>query len=196
MANHWQKGFLNLTWDEFRAQTTKLSQKISASTFPADLIVTIARGGMPLARILSDILSLPIASFTIQSYKDLKQASIPHLTYGIDRPMKGRKILLVDDVSDTGKTFIRGLAYLEELGAKTANVKTVALHYKPYSSFKPDFYVQKTSDWIIYPYETAETMKTLAKKWSAERVKPDEIRKRFRKWQFEEELVEITLRNM
>lgn len=190
----WQKGYLNVTWDEFRSLIFTLSQKIQASSFKPNLIVTIARGGLCSARMLSDLLTLPIAAFTIQSYTDLQQSGIPHITYGLDASLHDKKILLVDDVSDTGKTFIRGLAYLEELGAAQQNVRTVATHYKPHASYKPDFYAAETSDWIIYPYEPYESLKTLAKKWQQKGASKLKIKKLLQKWQFDAKVIDFVLK--
>ncbi len=180
----WQDNFLNVTWEDFRQNAFDLSRHVKENGQHFDLIVAIARGGLALSQLLSDNLGLPIASFTVQSYKDLKQASIPHIVYGLDAKLSGKKILLVDDVSDTGKTFIRGIEYLEELGAHQADITTCAMHYKPHSTYTPDFFVGKTSKWIIYPYEVQETMTTLYTQWQKMGISISEIQKRFSQFAF------------
>lgn len=189
----WRDEFLNITWEDFRKLSFNLSQQIQESKLEFDLIVTIARGGLALARLLSDNLGFPIASFTVQSYKDLKQTSIPHIIYGLGAKLANKKILLVDDVSDSGKTFIRGIAYLEELGAKRKHIKTAAMYYKPLSIYKPDFYVGTTSKWIIHPYETGETMKTLIREWKKAKVSVREIKQRFEAFGFLPDQIELFL---
>lgn len=180
----WTDAFLNITWDEFRQLANTLSGKIAKTSKKYDLIVVIARGGLTLSQLLSDSLSLPIASFTVQSYQNLKQEKLPHITYGLKGSLDKKRILLVDDVCDTGKTFIRGLSYLEELGADTKLVSTASLHYKPHATFKPDFYVNQTTKWIIHPYEVRETIAQLTPLWKKENVSTEEIKQRFRSFEF------------
>ena len=106
--NTWQEKFTNITWDTLREGTFELSKQIETNTLKPDLIVAIARGGLTIAQLLSDSLSLPIATFTVVSYKDLKQSHQPTITHPLGSPLDGKKVLLVDDISDTGITFKRG----------------------------------------------------------------------------------------
>lgn len=174
--SEWQEKYLILSWDTYRKEVFELAQKLDGKAF--DLIVAIARGGLSLSQLLSDSLSLPIASFTIKSYKDLKQNSEPVITHGLGAKLEDKKVLLVDDVSDTGKTFIRGIQYLVEEGAQKENITTAALYFKPHSIYKPDYYVGETSKWIIHPYEVEETMATLIPQWKTEGVAQEEIAQR------------------
>jgi len=65
----------------------------------------------------------------------------------------------VDDVSDTGKTFIRGMAYLKELGAES--VSTASPLIKPWTKYVPDFYVKEIDEWIVFPYDMRETVEAI-----------------------------------
>lgn len=177
MAN-WHDKFLKVTWSDFINLSFDLGQKIQRAANP-DLIVAIARGGLTLSQLLSDQLSLPIASFTVQSYRDLKQVKKPDISFGVGGEIRGKKILLVDDVCDTGKTFVRGVAYLQELGAKKEDITTASLHHKPHAEYTPDFYVSKTDKWVIYPYEVRETITTLSSLWQKEGATNEEMKKRF-----------------
>lgn len=167
---NWQDDYLPISWIEFAKLSENLGQQLIKNDRQFDLIVAIARGGLAVAQILSDALSLPIASFTIQSYKDLKQQSASKITFGLGKKLKNQKVLLVDDVADSGKTFIRGISYLEKQGTKREDITTASLHYKPHSVFKPDFFVVETSKWIIYPSEIHETIKTLAGIWKQKNI--------------------------
>ena len=176
---NWQKGFLTITWKKYVDLAFSLSQNIEKTNIQFNLIVAIARGGLSLSRLLSEHLQLPIASFTIQSYKNLQQISQPQVTYGLKGELINKKILLTDDVSDTGKTFLRGISYLQELGVNKKNITTCSMHFKPNSQFQPDYFVKKTSKWIIYPYEIRETIESLTKIWQKENISPKEIKHRF-----------------
>lgn len=184
--DNWKNKFINVTWEDLVNLAFSLSRKVKKSPTKFDLIIAIARGGLTIAQLLSDQLGLPITSFTVESYKNLKQKKLPHITYGLSAKLKHKKILLVDDVCDTGKTFLRGLTYLEELGANRKNITTLSLHYKPHALYKPDFFAVKTSAWVIYPYEVRETIEILAEIWAKENISQREIQNRLRLFSFQQ----------
>ena len=190
MNNNWQKQYIVLSWDHFQHLVFKLAQKIKRSTRKFDLIVTIARGGLALSQILSDILNLPVAAFTAQSYFDLKQQKIPQVTYGLATSLTGKRGLLADEVCDTGKTFLKGIEYLQSLQAKKQDITTCCLHYKLHAVYQPDFYVDRTSKWIIYPSEIFETMRALLPVWQKQDLSIIEIKRRFLSLDFPKEQVE------
>ncbi len=171
--------FLSLRWQDLEEKTYLLSQKIQKSGQKLDLIVAVARGGLTIAQLLTDFLQLPITSFTVTSYRDLQQQSIPKITFKIGNQLHNQKILLVDDISDTGKTFERGLAYLKELGA--AKIITASLLIKPWTTFIPDYYVDKADQWVIFPYEIRETTQALFSKFRQEGKSDAEIKQLLRK---------------
>jgi len=189
METNWRDQFLTLSWPQFCAHAFTLSQQIYASKRRLDLIVAIARGGLTLSQLLFDSLQLPIATFTIQSYKDLQQQSLPQITFGLGTTtLKDKHVLLVDDVCDTGKTFERALVYVTELGAQKGQIATAALHYKPHASYRPDFFVTETDKWVIYPYEVRETITQLTKLWKEE-ISLQEMQDRFTVLGFQEDQI-------
>ena len=167
-----------------------LSIKIEKN-YRADIIVAIARGGLTIAHILSDFLDLPITSFTVSSYYDQKQVSIPKITLHLGNKLHGKKILLVDNVSDTGKTFIRGLAYLKENGA--SEIKTVSPYIKPWTKFMPDFYQKSLDEWIIFPFDMKENVLSVAKGLKKEGHSKKEIVRIFQKIKIPKRFVDCYL---
>ena len=149
----------SVSWNQLHTLTHSLTEKIQKKNSKLDLIVGIARGGLTIAHIASDFLHLPVASFTISSYKDLKQQKMSDISYHVGGDLKNKNILLMDDVSDTGKTFIRGIEYLKELGA--SNIITASPFIKPWTTHMPDFYVKKVDEWIIFPYDIRETVEAI-----------------------------------
>ena len=145
------------SWSDIERMCEQLARKIKKSGFEPDLIVGIARGGWVPARILSDIFNNKnIASIGVVFYKGVgATAEKPKLTHGLPVKVNGKKILLVDDVSDTGESLIFAKKTIK--GAK--EVKVATLHMKPWSKFKPDFYVKTTNAWLIYPWEKRETLR-------------------------------------
>ena len=149
----------SVSWKQLHLLVHSLSEKIQEDGRKIDLIVGIARGGLTIAHVASDFLKLPVASFTISSYKDLKQQKLSDISYHVGGDLKNKHILLIDDVSDTGKTFIRGSKYLMELGA--SSITTASPFIKPWTKYMPHFYVKKVDEWIVFPYDMRETVEAL-----------------------------------
>ncbi|NMB84293.1 hypothetical protein GYA28_03310 [Candidatus Roizmanbacteria bacterium] len=172
--------YLNISWLELQQMCFDLSKEIKNSGQKYDLIVAIARGGLTISQLLSDFLGLPIASFTIISYKEMRQNQEPTVTFSVGNSLDGRKILLVDDISDTGKTFVRGVRHLKEMGA--TDIKTVSVFTKSWTKFVPDFSIRQTDEktWIILPYEMKETIDSLSAKFKKEGLSEKEIVERLK----------------
>lgn len=151
--------FTKISWQKLEKDCIVLAQKIG--DIKIDEIVSISRGGMVVSRLLSDLLDLPISHIAIESYLDLQQQKEPIVTQVSSREFKGESILLVDELSDSGKTFLRGLSYLKEL--PISNVYTAAPYYKSHTVYIPDFSVEKIDGWIILPYEIKETQDAIRK---------------------------------
>lgn len=167
--------YLPVTWNEFHSLSLLLAQQILESNKPIDEIVAIARGGLSLGLILTDFLQKPISTITIQSYTDIKKQGLVQITSKLGKPIRGKNILLVDDIADSGKTFHRAISYLEEF--HPSSITTAALFYKPHSSFKPDFFGKKTNLWILLPHEVTEWIKTFTEKMESEGKSKTEIQK-------------------
>jgi len=150
----------SVSWKQLHALTHSLTEKIIKKNIRPDLIVGVARGGLTIAHIASDFLKLPVASFTISSYKDFKQQELSDISYHVGGDLKGKHILLIDDISDTGKTFIRGKKYLSDLGA--TNITTASPFIRVGSKYTPDFYAKKMIDeWVVFPYDMRETVESI-----------------------------------
>jgi len=153
---------LYISWQEMDEMCSKLARMIKKSGYRPDVIIGIARGGWMPARLLSDKLGNEhVASMRAEFYtKPGVTKRVPKITQPVSVSVRGKKVLLVDDVSDTGHSI--ALAARSIRGAR--EVRTATLHYKPHSIFKPDYYVGTTGDWIVYPWEREETRRKLGKK--------------------------------
>lgn len=154
--------YLFLNWSEYHVLTQKLAAAILSHNGTHDGIVAISRGGLTLGHLLSDLLRLPVSTFAIQSYTDIQTHGEATVTQTLKEPITGKRILLVDDVADSGKTLLRAIEYLKELGP--ASIETVTLFYKPHSEFRPDFFAKITKKWILFPYEPTEMISLLTGK--------------------------------
>ena len=157
-----------MSWDEVYDLCIRLAGKIRDSGFSPDVIVGIARGGWIPARVLSDLLENPnVMNMRIQFYVDIGRTDKrPTIVQPLDGSVKGKAVLIVDDVADTGSSLRLAVDHAKGLGVREVRVAT--LHYKPTSSIVPDYYVEETSDWIVYPHERREFVNKMASKLRGE----------------------------
>jgi len=155
--------FLFLTWDDVQRLSEKVSDLIKDSGYEADIMIAISRGGFDPARIMSDQLNIrKLASLQIIYYTGLNtRMDEPEVLFPLNAQIEGLKVLVVDDVSDSGNSLILVKKYIEEKGA--SEVKLATLHHKPWSKFMPDFYAEEVDKWIIYPWEPRESVSDLVK---------------------------------
>ena len=157
---------LIISFNEYTKIVEKLALLIHKNYKPT-VLVGIMRGAAPIIDILSRILKLPIAHIVIQSYSgkgmedkqgDLMFArEISSLANNEDF----NRVLLIDDLSDTGLTLNKSIEWLKNYGPTKEfikEVKTACLWKKKSSSFEPDFCpVKLDSDpWIVQPTEHYE----------------------------------------
>ncbi len=137
MAEHTKPAHITLTWDTYGELLHGLSEQLKPiqSEKAWDFVCGIPRGGLTVAVYLSHQLGI--------KYSDLK-----------DLPSSGGcKVLLVDDISDTGDTLAKLKAKLE---AGNHEVYTATLYINSSTEFLPDTYVEKTDIWVRFPYEKYE----------------------------------------
>lgn len=153
--------FLNVSWNKIATMCKDLVKKMD---FKPDILVGISRGGLVPVRILSDLLdNQNVTIIKIEFYKTINETSgFPKISQPLSVDVKGKKVLLVDDVSDTGRSLAVAKDHMHRSGA--GEVRVATLHYKPHSTFKPDYFVGQTSAWIVYPWEVHETKRELKKK--------------------------------
>ncbi|MCS7096973.1 MAG: phosphoribosyltransferase [Candidatus Methanomethylicia archaeon] len=168
--------FIAPSWDEIYSKVINLSLMIRKSSLKFDSIVGIARGGWIVARLLSDLLDIAdIGSLRVEFYRDVGvHDRIPVITQPVSIDVRGKNILAVDDVSDTGSSLVTAVRHLLDAGA--SNVTVATIHVKPWSIFIPDFYVEITDAWIIYPWESHESIKSLTLRWIKEGLNFSDIR--------------------
>lgn len=153
---------LHTTWSNIQSLCEVVGNKIKKGGYNPDVIVAISRGGFPPARVLSDLLGVVgLASMRIEYYTSVeKRGKKAVIVYPLNIKVSGKRVLLVDDVADTGHSLVAAKKHVLERGA--ADVKIATLHYKPKSVIRPDFYAQTTDAWIVYVWEMRETIKQLA----------------------------------
>jgi hypoxanthine phosphoribosyltransferase len=155
---------LYVTWDEYHAAIERLAALVHASGWRFDQIVCIARGGLRIGDTLSRIFDAPLAIIFTQSYVEdagTVQGEIvisSHLA--MITPGLGERVLLVDDLVDTGVTLEVVQAHLSQNYPNIREIRTAVLWQKQRSTCMPDYRVEYLADnpWIHQPFESYDTM--------------------------------------
>ena len=159
---------LIISFDEYTKIVEKLAIEIHNNYKPT-VLVGIMRGAAPILDILSRILKLPIAYIVIQSYSgkgmEDKQGQLifAREISSLAENKDFNKVLLVDDLSDTGLTLNKSIEWLkkyEPIRNYIKEIKTACLWKKKSSTFNPDFCpIKLESDpWIVQPTEHYEEL--------------------------------------
>lgn len=122
-----------------------------------DAVLAITRGGMIPACLVSESLGIRnVMTAAVMFYTAVEQTlEAPiFLQFPEDAILVGKRILIVDDVWDSGRTAVN----VRERVKRARGMPTVAvIHYKPHKSLypedKPDFYAMETDEWIVYPWD-------------------------------------------
>ncbi|RLI46403.1 phosphoribosyltransferase [Candidatus Bathyarchaeota archaeon] len=162
------------SWEQIYEALLNLAKKIQESDFKPDVIVGVSRGGWPPARIISDLLENPeLANVRAEFYLGVaKTKSDPVITQPVSTSVAGKKVLIVDEVADTGKSLRLVKSHLEEQGA--TEVKIMTIYYKPWSIVVPDWYAKETSRWIVFPWERKETVRQVLEEYKSRGKSVDE----------------------
>ncbi|MCG2870519.1 MAG: phosphoribosyltransferase [Vulcanisaeta sp.] len=151
--------FLVLNWQRLVDMALDLSLLIKDSGYRPDSIVAILRGGYIVGKLVSDFLGVEdLVVLGITSYGTrVGSGEEPVVTYPIIRDLRGRDVLLVDDVADSGRTLTMARDMLRFYGVK--NVRMATLFIKPWSRIRPDYYVGITDRWVLFPWEVGEVVR-------------------------------------
>ena len=157
---------LIISFKDYTQIVEKLAIQIHKSYRPS-VLIGIMRGAAPIIDILSRILKLPIAYIVIQSYSgkgiEDKQGELMFAREisSLANSEDFKRVLLIDDLSDTGLTLNKSIEWLKNYGPTKdfiKEVKTACLWKKKSSTFEPDFCpIKLNSDpWIVQPTEHYE----------------------------------------
>jgi len=142
-----------VSWADLDALVERLAVAVGAGY---DAILAIARGGLVPAGMLSyrlGIRTILVASVAFYDDHGVPAAAPTFLEFPSDAVLAGRRILLVDEVWDTGTTIV---AVAERARAAGADVTTAGLHSKPGRSrvtTRPDHAAAETDAWVVYPFK-------------------------------------------
>lgn len=155
-----------VSWGKITSLAHTLANRIHNSGYRPDIIIAIARGGYVPARLLCDHLDIyNLTSMRVAHYTSgTDKAETARLSMPLSTDVRGLRVLLVDDVDDTGDTLQLALKHINSFNP--AEIKVAVLHHKHISSIVPDFYAQKIISWrwLTYPWAVIEDVRGFIQK--------------------------------
>jgi len=154
-----------VSWKHIESWVSQIMKKMEKNVYKPDVIIGLSRGGLVPARIISDYLQL----------KDLYAIKTEHwgitatpdgqarITQGLPINIEGKKVLLVDDITDTGQSLSVAFEYVKNFNPD--ELKTATLLHITRSKFIPDFYAEEVPEeewtWFIFPWNVYEDLTTI-----------------------------------
>jgi len=164
---------LYVSYDEYHSLIEKLAIKVHRSGWEFDTILCLARGGLRPGDMLSRIFDKPLAIMSTSSYRAESGTVRGHLDIArfitTPRGEIAGKVLLVDDLADSGHTLSAVMDNLRTHYSPITELRSAVIWTKGVSVFTPDYSVEflSTNPWIHQPFEAYDSLnpKKLIDKW-------------------------------
>ncbi len=170
-----------MDWCHFYDLSKEVARKIIDSGYDPDFVVGLARGGWVLSRVLCDFLgvkdlvSLKVEHWGVTAHPDGRA----RLKYPFEIDLTGRRVLVVDDITDTGESMMIAVDYVKTMNPE--EVRTAALRHITGSKFTPDYYGDEiTWRWVIFPWNYTEDMCNIVPKAAEGAADLEEIKRRLK----------------
>lgn len=141
-------------WGEVTVACKMLAGRLQADEY--DSIVGISRGGLIPATIIAETLNVrELRTVGVRSYGLRNNVKLGKpILYQMCTPYLRGRVLLVDDISDTGDTFEFILSHFRKNQA-IANVTTCSLYVRKGTTHVPNYYHTEIvgKDWVVFPWE-------------------------------------------
>lgn len=168
------------SWIQMEQVNFDVIKQVNQSGKKYDRIVALAKGGWTWARAFADGVGMDnLSSLRLKLYKGIEQKTQePQIVEPLGSAVKGCRVLLFDDVVDSGETYAFAKEHLIQV-CGASEVDTAALFWKPHATIKPDFYCGETSAWIVFPHEIREFITETAVQWREKGLSKGEILSRY-----------------
>lgn len=138
-----------------------LAKQIYDSGYKPDVLIVLWRGGTPIGVVIHEFLDYKgistyhtaIKAITYEGIGVRGETRLEHFDRLLSHISPESKVLVVDDIFDSGSTMKR---VVEELEPLVGELRIATLYYKPDSNqtdITPDYYQKETSSWIVFPHE-------------------------------------------
>ncbi len=168
-------------WRDIEYWSKDIVRKVVDSGYEPEIVIGLARGGLVPARLIADYLNI----------KDLYAVKTEHwgltatpdgnakLAQGLQVDISGRKVLVVDDITDTGQSLKLALEHIE--AQKPSEARTATLLHITHSKYVPDYYSEVVPEdnwtWFIFPWNVYEDLRNLIQKTLYRRKSISEIKR-------------------
>jgi hypoxanthine phosphoribosyltransferase len=155
---------LIIDWQEYHTTIEQLAQQIHASGWEFNQILCLAKGGLLIGNTFARIFDQPLAVLNVSSYGGVgnrERGKIRFAEHFTNFGELGDRLLLVDDLVDSGVSLQKTIPWLQEHAPHLQEIRTAVLWYKAHSQIKPDYYVKYLSEnpWIRQPFEKYENFR-------------------------------------
>lgn len=152
-------GQLRIDWNEYHRLIERLARIVHESGYQFDQALCLARGGLRVGDVFSRLFKVPLAILSTSSYREAAgtrqgELDIANSITSTAGPLAGR-ILLIDDLADSGMTLKRVQDHLKKNFPAVTEVRSAVLWTKSCSVIRPDYCVEFLPDspWIHQPFE-------------------------------------------
>ena len=133
-------------YNEFRDDLKTLTQKID-QTF--DVLMPISRGGLCMGQMLGEFYDIrEVYAINTIGYEDTQKLDKVKV-FNVPKLQENQKVLIVDDIVDSGDTLVEVLKVLEAQYPKVTFL-TASIFYKPTAIIKPTWYVKEPKGWVEF----------------------------------------------
>jgi uncharacterized protein len=144
-------------WDDLGAGARALAEAVHADGYAPDIVLAIARGGLLVAGALAYALGVKNTyTMNVEFYTGVdERLDVPMILPPVPDlvDLAEARLLVVDDVADTGMT----LAIVRDFCAgKVAEVRNAVLYEKPRSAVRCEYVWRRTDRWITFPWSADE----------------------------------------
>ncbi len=157
-----------VSWKDIERWSKDIVYKVMISGYEPEIVIGLARGGLVPARLIADYLNI----------KDLYAVKTEHwgltatpdgkarLAQGLQVSIEDKKVLVVDDITDTGQSLKLAVDHIRE--HKPSEIKSATLLHITHSKYVPDYYSEEVPEdrwtWFIFPWNVYEDMRNLIPK--------------------------------
>ena len=144
-----------LSYELFGIAVREIAQQVVDSGYEPDLVLSIARGGLGLGMGLGYALDVKnLSAVNVEFYTGVDERldvpiMLPPTPAAVD--LTGLKVLVADDVADTGKTLEIVYQFCE---GHVAEARTAVIYEKPWTVIRPDYVWKRTDRWIDFPWSS------------------------------------------
>jgi hypoxanthine phosphoribosyltransferase len=156
---------LHVGWAAYYRLIERLALAVHESGYAFDSLVCLARGGMRAGDVLSRVFRVPLAILSTSSYREAGGTVAGQLDIADSITSTGGdpwgRVLLVDDLVDSGNTLERVAIHLRQAFPRVQEVRSAVIWCKASSTVVPDYYVEYLEDnpWIHQPFERYDKLR-------------------------------------